>query len=71
MTAKVWCPWNVASRTTSRHHLIDVMVMVRSPRITSLKLPVWNHTTVPEVNIRAPKAAVKGQGLWSTRWKGC
>ena len=61
----------MASRITSRHHLMEVRVMVSRPKTTRLNLPVWNQTTVPEVSIRAPKAAVSGHGLWSTRWKGC
>ena len=71
ITTRVWCPWNVASRTTSRHHLIAVTVVASIPIMNKVIVPKWNHTTKPEVIMRAPKAAVSGHGLWSTRWKGC
>lgn len=32
---------------------------------------VWNHTVIPEVIQNAPAAVVRGQGLTSTKWKGC
>ena len=30
----------------------------------------WNHRVIPDVRKKAPKAAVKGHGLWFTIWKG-
>jgi len=32
-TYEVWCPWNVASRMTSRHHCIIVRIITVTPRI--------------------------------------
>ena len=31
ITISVWCPWNVASRITSRHHFIEVRVVTIKP----------------------------------------
>lgn len=32
---------------------------------------MWNQEVRPVVSIKAPIAAVKGHGLYSTRWNGC
>lgn len=69
-TSSEWCPWSVASRDTSRHHWIDVMIRSAKPIFIRVFDPPWNHFTVPEVIIRAPIAPVKGHGLWSTMWYG-
>jgi len=67
-TSNEWCPWRAASRETSRHHWIEVKVTIVIPmNIRSLEFPL-NHLTIPAVIINAPKALVKGQGLWSTIW---
>lgn len=69
-TSKGWCPWREASRDTSRHHWVDVTKRIIIPAyIRILDFP-WNHLTVPDVIIKAPRAPVRGQGLWSTIWKG-
>lgn len=62
-TSFEWCPWNAASRETSRHHWMDVRMRADNPRIARKFLPPWNHFTVPEVIIRAPMAPVRGHGL--------
>ena len=31
----------------------------------------WNHEAIPIARQNAPIDAVKGQGLYSTKWKGC
>lgn len=67
-TSKEWCPWRAASRDTSRHHCTEVRMIINTPiNIRRLELPL-NQLTVPAVIIKAPKALVRGQGLWSTIW---
>jgi len=70
ITNEVWWPMNVASRTTSRHHWIIVMRIIINPMMTHIKEKLWNHAVNPEVNVIAPKEPIKGQGLYSTKWKG-
>ena len=67
-TGRVWWPWKVASRDTSRHHWYMVISIIISPNRTSMGLLKWNQTTRPTVVKRAPAAPVRGHGLWSTRW---
>jgi len=70
VTFNVWCPWKVASRDTSRHHWILDKITVVNPNINKFIDNRWNIFTKPEVSIIAPKEAVRGQGLFSTRWYG-
>jgi hypothetical protein len=44
--------------------------MIINPKVIKFILFKWNHFTNPEVNIIAPNEAVKGQGLFSTKWYG-
>lgn len=65
----MWWPWNVPSRTMSRHHwtmVRDVRISPNVIRVTELK---WNQTARPDVRRRAAIAPVRGQGLGSTIWK--
>lgn len=64
----MWWPWNVLSRTISRHHWYIVRVLVTSPIDSSSVELKWNHITNPEVNSRADRAPVNGQGLGFTIW---
>lgn len=50
----------------SRHHWKDVIIRHKIPRIIRSMLYTLNHLTRPEVKIRAPRAAIRGHGLWST-----
>lgn len=61
----------MASRMTSRHHWIMDRIVKISARTRHLVPYPWNHLTRPTANVKAPKADVRGQGLNSTRWKGC
>lgn len=71
VTYVVWWPIKVLSRITSRHHwIIDIMI-----KNVATKRPIvvwrWNHDVNPSARESAPKEAVNGQGLISTRWNGC
>ena len=57
----------MASRVTSRHHLIDVISVTIIPIRKIFIFPRLNHITRPAVIIKAPKAAVRGHGLWFTK----
>lgn len=70
VTFRVWNPWKVASRVISRHHWYLDRIIVIKPNIKRFIVDKWNHFTKPDVIIIAPKDAVKGQGLFSTRWNG-
>ena len=67
-TGGVWCPWNVLSRTMSRHHCRVTSAMDSSPRIRSSEELWWNHMIKPEVVNRAAAAPKMGHGLGSTMW---
>lgn len=68
-TIWVWRPWKELSRLMSRHHWIQVIIIINLPNKNKVGSKVWNHFTRPEVKIRAPRAPVRGHGLWSTMWK--
>lgn len=55
------------SRLISRHHWMHVNPKINKPNRKSWGLKMWNHFTIPDVKIKAPKAPVNGQGLWSTK----
>jgi hypothetical protein len=59
----VWIPWNVDSRTTSRHHWIIVNKIIIIPSTISFISLKWNHNTVPDVIDIIPIDPNKGQGL--------
>lgn len=67
-TGGVWWPWNVLSRTMSRHHWIIIKIMESRPRLKSCRELWWNHMINPEVVSRAAAAPKMGQGLGSTMW---
>jgi hypothetical protein len=48
---------------------MHVKIIIIFPNKNNVGVNMWNHFTNPEVRIKAPKAPVKGQGLWSTIWK--
>lgn len=52
----------------SRHHWYMVRILVTSPIESSSVELKWNHITNPEVNSRAERAPVSGQGLGFTIW---
>ncbi len=60
----------MASRITSRHHWIIVNLRIKRPRESPVVPSPWNHPVIPRVRVRAPREAVRGQGLNSTRWNG-
>jgi hypothetical protein len=56
---------------TSRHHwIIDKVVRMIAKIKHDVPYP-WNQLARPTAKVNAPKAEVKGQGLNSTKWKGC
>ena len=67
-TGGVWWPWNVPSRTISRHHWYIVRVVRSSPRVIRIMELKWNQMARPDVKSRAAIAPVRGQGLGSTMW---
>lgn len=69
-TREVWCPWNVDSRITSRHHWTMVERIRITPKINRLGPYEWNQAARPAVRLSAPRAPIRGQGLGSTKWKG-
>lgn len=70
-TYDVWCPRNVASRATSRHHwIIDRAVTSNATRRQDIPYP-WNQLARPTASRNAPRAEVNGHGLNSTKWNGC
>ena len=66
-TTSVCEPWSVLSRDTSRHHAITVKDTTSSPTSTRVGRNPCSQEAVPTVINRAPKQAVKGQGLKSTK----
>lgn len=70
MTLSEWWPWRVASRVTSRHHNELVIIIIVKPIKINFIDNVWNHLAKPKVKNKAPNEAVKGHGLFSTKWKG-
>jgi len=68
ITCKVWSPWKVLSRVTSRHHWKVVSVMISIPNIIRFVVLIINHLVIPVTKINAAKEAEIGQGLWSTKW---
>lgn len=69
-TNEVWWPWNVLSRTTSRHHWYIVSNIKNNPIIRQYGSEWWNQSTSPTVVINADIDAVNGHGLGSTKWNG-
>lgn len=67
-TCEVCIPKKVASRITSRHQSIIIKVVRVNPNITVKMLSPWNQQTSPVVMVKAPIAALIGQGLRSTMW---
>lgn len=71
VTYDVWWPIKVLSRITSRHHWI-IDIIIRNVAISKPNLECrWNHDVNPSASDNAPRDAVNGQGLTSTRWNGC
>lgn len=70
ITFLVCSPWNVDSRITSRHHWIIVNTITVAPRFINNIWLLWSHVIVPEAVVIIPIDAVRGQGLFSTRWNG-
>jgi len=70
VTYEVWWPWNVASRMTSRHHWIIVMIIIMVAAIKHVIPWLWNQLAIPIASDRAPIDAVRGHGLYSTKWNG-
>lgn len=66
----VCIPWNVDSRTTSRHHWIMVKIIIIMPIFINHIWLKWKYIIVPEVNDISPMDPVKGHGLLSTKWNG-
>ena len=68
ITFNVWHPWLNPSRLTSRHHwYLDIKITISPTSISNIVFK-WNHFTNPVVIIMAPKDAVNGHGLFSTKW---
>lgn len=67
ITGDVWNPIKVLSRTTSRHHWIIVVIVIKIPKAKHKNPNPWNQEANPTVNINALKDPVRGQGLYSTR----
>ena len=67
-TILVCNPWNAPSRLMSRHHWMQVRARIEAPNTNRVILNSWNHFTIPVVMVKAAKAPVSGQGLWSTKW---
>lgn len=67
----MWWPWNVPSRTISRHHWSIVNKSRTSPRVIRMVELKWNQMAKPDVRRRAAIAPVRGHGLGSTIWYGC
>ncbi len=67
----MWCPWNVPSRTISRHHWYIVSNRRAVPRAISVVEWKWNQIARPDVISRAATAPVRGHGLGSTMWYAC
>lgn len=70
VTYEVWCPWNVLSRTTSRHHWIMERIIIKEAITNPVVKWRWNHEVRPMASERAPTEAVRGHGLISTKWNG-
>ena len=72
-TFVVWWPSKVDSVTISPNQK-DIKINNERIEINKRNNPYWkgwNHFTKPNVNLKADKAVNKGQGLGSTKWKGC
>ena len=66
-TYDVWCPRNVASRATSRHHwIIDRDTTKRAVNRQYIPYP-WNQLVNPTASRNALMADISGQGLNSTK----
>jgi len=70
VTYDVWCPINVFSRITSRHHWIIDRIIRVAARIRGNRKLIWNQAVRPIAKVKAPIDAVSGHGLISTRWNG-
>ena len=70
VTYDVWCPINVPSRITSRHHWIIDKIISKAATMRQIIPWPWNHAAIPMAKQKAPIEAVKGHGLNSTKWKG-
>lgn len=62
-TFKVWSPWNVLSRTISRHHWYIVNKIIVFPKIRSIIEFLCIHEIIPVIIVIVPIDPVKGQGL--------
>lgn len=61
----------VPSRITSRHHwIMDAIIRMNEMDRHHVPWP-WNHLAIPIAKVNAPIEAVKGHGLYSTKWNGC
>ena len=70
ITFLVWSPWNVDSRTTSRHHWNMVNKVIVVPVIISHNSLKWNHNNIPDAIVISPIDPESGHGLLSTKWNG-
>lgn len=59
----VWNPWNVLSRTTSRHQVNIVNRMMISPIFISIKFLKCKYLIDPVSKVNTPIALVMGHGL--------
>lgn len=70
VTALVWNPKTVPSRTTSRHHWNETKSKAIKAKKNKVKDLKWKKNTKPKVKQSPPNPLIKGQGLNSTKWKG-
>lgn len=72
-TKPVWWPSKFDSLETSLHqtNIILIRNIILIKRDIPPNLKVWKYKTALIVHEKADREAKKGQGLGSTKWKGC
>ena len=70
VTVSVWNPWNVLSRTTSRHHWIRHIIIVINLIINSVIIFVYANKIIPKNMFMMLIDVNIGHGLIVTIWNG-
>jgi len=70
VTCFLWFPCSMVSEKTFFHQLNDTIINTKNVKIKVVVDLVFIHNTIEVVKQKAEIEPIKGQGLFSTIWKG-
>jgi len=68
VTCKLWLPCAILSAKTSRHQQKAVNKIMGNANKSEVLTFTLNHKIIESIKVKAPIEAIKGQGLFSTKW---